>query len=136
MPRGKADAKPRGRMTAYAFFVQTCREEHKKKHPEETVVFAEFSRKCAERWKVCVYSELILNKINIVCNLFYIISFYLFIFFFLLILTVSRNLLEWKSPQFAIFTVRVLLFILFVYFFVTLTIACQNATCFPHFVNC
>lgn len=52
MPRGKADAKPRGRMTAYAFFVQTCREEHKKKHPEENVVFAEFSKKCAERWKV------------------------------------------------------------------------------------
>lgn len=39
-------------MTAYAFFVQTCREEHKKKHPEENVVFAEFSKKCAERWKV------------------------------------------------------------------------------------
>jgi HMG-box domain len=39
-------------MTAYAFFVQTCREEHKKKHPEESVVFAEFSKKCAERWKV------------------------------------------------------------------------------------
>lgn len=54
MARGKhADGKPRGRMTAYAFFVQTCREEHKKKHPEEQVVFAEFSRKCAERWKVC-----------------------------------------------------------------------------------
>lgn len=53
MSRGKAqDAKPRGRMTAYAFFVQTCREEHKKKHPEESVIFAEFSRKCAERWKV------------------------------------------------------------------------------------
>lgn len=53
MGRGKhADGKPRGRMTAYAFFVQTCREEHKKKHPEEQVVFAEFSRKCAERWKV------------------------------------------------------------------------------------
>lgn len=53
MPRGKGpDAKPRGRMTAYAFFVQTCREEHKKKHPEETVIFAEFSRKCAERWKM------------------------------------------------------------------------------------
>ncbi|XP_066145617.1 high mobility group protein DSP1-like isoform X2 [Euwallacea fornicatus] len=50
MPK-KADAKPRGRMTAYAFFVQTCREEHKKKHPEENVVFAEFSKKCAERWK-------------------------------------------------------------------------------------
>lgn len=52
MPRTKADAnKPRGRMTAYAFFVQTCREEHKKKHPDENVVFAEFSKKCAERWK-------------------------------------------------------------------------------------
>lgn len=53
MPRvPKADAKPRGRMTAYAFFVQICREEHKKKHPEENVVFSEFSKKCAERWKV------------------------------------------------------------------------------------
>lgn len=49
---GKA-GKPRGRMTAYAFFVQTCREEHKKKHPGESVVFAEFSKKCAEKWKVC-----------------------------------------------------------------------------------
>lgn len=52
MPRAKADAKPKGRMTAYAFFVQTCREEHKKKHPEENVVFTEFTKKCAERWKV------------------------------------------------------------------------------------
>ncbi|CAG0883990.1 unnamed protein product, partial [Darwinula stevensoni] len=52
MPRAKADAdKPRGRMSAYAFFVQTCREEHKKKHPNENVVFSEFSKKCAERWK-------------------------------------------------------------------------------------
>lgn len=46
-----SETKPRGRMTAYAFFVQICREEHKKKHPEENVVFAEFSKKCAERWK-------------------------------------------------------------------------------------
>lgn len=59
MGRGKhADGKPRGRMTAYAFFVQTCREEHKKKHPEEQVVFAEFSRKCAERWKVSIFNFL------------------------------------------------------------------------------
>jgi hypothetical protein len=50
---GKAgkDGKPRGRMSAYAYFVQTCREEHKKKHPGESVVFAEFSRKCAGKWK-------------------------------------------------------------------------------------
>lgn len=45
------DSKPKGRMSAYAYFVQTCREEHKKKHPSENVVFAEFSKKCAERWK-------------------------------------------------------------------------------------
>ncbi|XP_076252719.1 uncharacterized protein LOC143191469 isoform X2 [Rhynchophorus ferrugineus] len=56
MPK-KADARPRGRMTAYAFFVQTCREEHKKKHPEENVVFAEFSKKCAERWKTMLDKE-------------------------------------------------------------------------------
>jgi len=47
----KDDGKPKGRMSAYAYFVQTCREEHKKKHPNENVVFAEFSRKCADRWK-------------------------------------------------------------------------------------
>uniref|UniRef100_A0A1B6EF17 HMG box domain-containing protein n=2 Tax=Clastoptera arizonana TaxID=38151 RepID=A0A1B6EF17_9HEMI len=51
MPRVAKESKPRGRMTAYAFFVQICREEHKKKHPDENVVFAEFSRKCADRWK-------------------------------------------------------------------------------------
>lgn len=63
MGRGKGgpDAKPRGRMTAYAFFVQTCREEHKKKHPEESVIFAEFSRKCAERWKVRELSKYFIN---------------------------------------------------------------------------
>jgi high mobility group protein B1 len=51
MAKGGDSNKPRGRMSAYAFFVQTCREEHKKKHPNENVVFAEFSKKCAERWK-------------------------------------------------------------------------------------
>ena len=47
-----ATGKPKGRMSSYAFFVQTCREEHKKKHPGENVVFAEFTKKCAEKWKV------------------------------------------------------------------------------------
>jgi len=51
MGKANADGKPKGRMSAYAYFVQTCREEHKKKHPNENVVFAEFSRKCADRWK-------------------------------------------------------------------------------------
>jgi len=52
---GKKDGKPKGKMSGYAFFVQTCREEHKKKHPGEPVVFAEFSRKCASKWKVFLY---------------------------------------------------------------------------------
>ncbi|MBZ3880092.1 High mobility group protein B3 [Sciurus carolinensis] len=43
--------KPKGKMSAYAFFVQTCREELKKKNPEVPVNFAEFSKKCSERWK-------------------------------------------------------------------------------------
>jgi hypothetical protein len=47
----KSDKKPKGRMSAYTFFVQTCREEHRKKHPNENVNFTEFSKKCAERWK-------------------------------------------------------------------------------------
>jgi len=49
---GKDPRKPRGKMSSYAYFVQTCREEHKKKHPEASVNFSEFSKKCSERWKV------------------------------------------------------------------------------------
>ncbi|XP_029931897.1 high mobility group protein B3a [Myripristis murdjan] len=43
--------KPKGRMSAYAFFIQTCREEHNKKSPEVPISFADFSRKCSGRWK-------------------------------------------------------------------------------------
>lgn len=53
---GKDPTKPRGKMSSYAYFVQTCREEHKKKHPEASVNFAEFSKKCSERWKVVEFS--------------------------------------------------------------------------------
>ena len=43
---------PRGPMTAFAFFVHTCQEEHKKDQPRvEESVFVELSRKCAEYWK-------------------------------------------------------------------------------------
>lgn len=48
----KDPRKPRGKMSSYAYFVQTCREEHKKKHPDASVNFSEFSKKCSERWKV------------------------------------------------------------------------------------
>lgn len=52
---GREAGKPRGKMSSYAYFVQTCREEHKKKHPDASVNFAEFSKKCSERWKVWLY---------------------------------------------------------------------------------
>ncbi|KAI3381977.1 hypothetical protein SNEBB_008048 [Seison nebaliae] len=47
----KDKQKPKGRMSSYTFFVQTCREEHKKKHPNESINFTEFSRKCSVKWK-------------------------------------------------------------------------------------
>nr|ACQ59037.1 High mobility group protein B1 [Anoplopoma fimbria] len=49
--------KPKGKMSSYAYFVQTCREEHKKKHPEASVNFSEFSKKCSERWKTMSLKE-------------------------------------------------------------------------------
>ncbi|KAJ7995135.1 hypothetical protein DPEC_G00241420 [Dallia pectoralis] len=54
---GKDPSKPRGKMSSYAYFVQTCRQEHKKKHPEASVNFAEFSKKCSERWKTMSSKE-------------------------------------------------------------------------------
>jgi len=51
------DGKPKGRMSSYAYFVQTYREEHKKKFPNQNVVFAEFSKKCAQRWKTMTEKE-------------------------------------------------------------------------------
>jgi len=54
---GKDPKKPRGKMSSYAYFVQTCREEHKKKHPGTSVNFSEFSKKCSERWKTMSQKE-------------------------------------------------------------------------------
>ncbi|XP_048193056.1 high mobility group protein B1-like [Perognathus longimembris pacificus] len=55
---GKGDpTKPRGKMSSYAFFVQTCQEEDKKKHPDASVNFSEFSKKCSERWKTISAKE-------------------------------------------------------------------------------
>ncbi|KAJ8280146.1 hypothetical protein GJAV_G00051040 [Gymnothorax javanicus] len=55
MPRDVG--KPKGKMSSYAYFVQTCREEHKKKYPGASVNFAEFSKKCSERWKTMSAKE-------------------------------------------------------------------------------
>ncbi|KAK2824802.1 hypothetical protein Q7C36_018729 [Tachysurus vachellii] len=49
--------KPKGRTSAYAFFVLSCREEHKKKSPGTTVNFAKFSKTCSERWKTLAATE-------------------------------------------------------------------------------
>ncbi|KAG5260619.1 hypothetical protein AALO_G00294530 [Alosa alosa] len=43
--------KPKGKTSAYAYFVQTCRDEHKRKTPDVPVNFAAFSKKCSERWR-------------------------------------------------------------------------------------
>ncbi|XP_051516660.1 high mobility group protein B2-like [Myxocyprinus asiaticus] len=49
--------KPKGKTSAYAYFVQTCRDEHKRKSPDVPVNFSEFSKKCSERWKTLNASE-------------------------------------------------------------------------------
>ncbi|KAJ6649092.1 High mobility group protein DSP1, partial [Pseudolycoriella hygida] len=49
--RKQNDGKPKKCINAYAFFLQTCHDEHKKKYPEERMFFTEFSRMCSERWK-------------------------------------------------------------------------------------
>lgn len=49
--------KPKGRMSAYTFFVQKCRDEHRKANPNENANFSEFSKKCAEKWKVNKFSS-------------------------------------------------------------------------------
>ncbi|KAA0193482.1 Dorsal switch protein 1, partial [Fasciolopsis buskii] len=57
MNRPKDKNRPKGPMSAYSCFVQVIREEHKKKHPGEQIVFSDFSKKCAERWKVMTPKE-------------------------------------------------------------------------------
>jgi len=56
MPRAKPTGvnmvRPKSVMNSYAFFVKICREEHKKRYPDENVDFKEFVKKCAERWKL------------------------------------------------------------------------------------
>ncbi len=44
-------------MGPFPFFVKICREEHNKRFPDQVVEFTEFSKKCAERWKVMTDKE-------------------------------------------------------------------------------
>ena len=60
--------KPKGRMSAYTFFVQKCRDEHRKAYPNENANFSEFSKKCAEKWKVSeVHMFLATESPKIIC---------------------------------------------------------------------
>lgn len=56
MDKGDAN-KLFGKMSSYGFFVQTCCEEHKKKHLDSLIKFAEFSNKCSESWKTISATE-------------------------------------------------------------------------------
>merc|ERR1712156_766173 len=56
-PPGPDVVRPKGAMGAYPFFVKICREEHKKRFPDEVVEFNEFTKKCAERWKTMTDKE-------------------------------------------------------------------------------
>lgn len=49
--------KPKGKTSAYAYFVQTYRDEHKRKSPDIPVNFSEFSKKCSVQWKSLTASE-------------------------------------------------------------------------------
>lgn len=49
-PKKNSDPnKPKGRTSAYAYFVADCREQSKK--AGKSVSFADFSKECSERWK-------------------------------------------------------------------------------------
>lgn len=56
-PPGPDAVRPKGAMGAYPFFVKICREEHKKRFPDEVVDFSDFTKKCAERWKTMTEKE-------------------------------------------------------------------------------
>ena len=37
--------------TAYSYFVNACKDEHRRRFPDEQLPMAEFNRRCADRWK-------------------------------------------------------------------------------------
>lgn len=49
---GKNEKQKAKKGSGYAFFYRTCTEDYKKKNPHESVIFADFSKKCTEKWKV------------------------------------------------------------------------------------
>ena len=48
----KDAAKPKGKMSAYQFFMVSLKEERKAKNPGEPLKLAELSKDVSEKWKV------------------------------------------------------------------------------------
>ena len=67
-------SKPRGKMSAYACFVQTCHEEQRYKNPKGKIAFPEVSKWCAGKWKVVskhferFTGQLFSSSINFFCS--------------------------------------------------------------------
>ncbi|VDN09642.1 unnamed protein product [Dibothriocephalus latus] len=43
--------RPRSPMSAFACFVQVIREKYRSQHPNDNIIFSEFAKKCAEKWR-------------------------------------------------------------------------------------
>ena len=43
--------KPKGKTTAYAFFVQEQKDEFQKANPEKKIVFGDFMKECGAKWR-------------------------------------------------------------------------------------
>ncbi|XP_040564476.1 high mobility group protein DSP1 [Lepeophtheirus salmonis] len=57
MPNSKAKQLPKKAMTAFLFFFSVCRDEYKRRHPEEDFNGREIKYKCGERWKTMSLEE-------------------------------------------------------------------------------
>lgn len=51
MANRKDPNKPRGRTTAYAFFVMTEKETYQKENPGKKINFGDFSKLCGKKWQ-------------------------------------------------------------------------------------
>ncbi len=49
--------RPRSPLSGYACFVQVIREKHRSLNPNENVIFSEFAKKCAEKWRVIFFAK-------------------------------------------------------------------------------
>ncbi|KAL5104479.1 High mobility group-T protein [Taenia crassiceps] len=53
----KDKSKPKRALSPYAVFVQSMRDEHKKKNPSASIDFSAFSKECSAKWKALSAKE-------------------------------------------------------------------------------